>query len=633
MIPGWLEEKLSRLSAEPGVYLMKDRAGEVIYVGKAVNLRNRVRSYFTGTDTRAFIPLLDRLLGDVETLVVSNEKEALLLENELIKQHQPRFNVLLKDDKNFICLRLDVRQDWPRLEVVRRFKNDGARYFGPYASATSIRETLRIINRYFQLRTCSDHALHNRQRPCLLHQIGRCPAPCVYEVPREDYHRSVQEAVLFLEGKATELVSRLKLRMQEAARALRFEEAARLRDQLIAIERSLERQKVAEVDPVDRDVFALHREGDRLLLYVLYLREGRITGGQAFPFSGQEFPSEELLPSFVNLYYAQDNFVPGEVLLPVELEGAEALEELLSEKRGQRVRVLVPRRGAKVELLALAQKNAEQAFVDRQRTREESLAILERLQQKLHLVRRPRRMECFDISHFQGSAVVASQVAITDGELDKARYRRFRVKTVDGNDDFAAMYEIVSRRARRGLADGDLPDLLVIDGGKGQLASALAALKDAGVEGLDVVGLAKARDLEVTDEGATRSEERVFVPGRKDPIVLPQRSAELFLLTRLRDEAHRFAITYQQRVLRRRNLHSQLEDIPGVGEGRRKALLRHFGSVKRVREADIEALAEVVGPALAERVHAVLHGDAPAPAGRDEDEVRDASIEDADASP
>jgi excinuclease ABC subunit C len=633
MIPGWLEEKLSRLSAEPGVYLMKDRAGEVIYVGKAINLRNRVRSYFTGTDTRAFIPLLDRLLGDVETLVVSNEKEALLLENELIKQHQPRFNVLLKDDKNFICLRLDVRQDWPRLEVVRRFKNDGARYFGPYASATSIRETLRIINRYFQLRTCSDHALRNRQRPCLLHQIGRCPAPCVYEVPREDYHRSVQEAVLFLEGKATELVSRLKLRMQEAARALRFEEAARLRDQLIAIERSLERQKVAEVDPVDRDVFAFHREGDRLLVYVLYLREGRITGGQAFPFSGQEFPSEELLPSFVNLYYAQENFVPGEVLLPDEIEEAEALEELLTEKRGQRVRVLVPRRGAKVELLALAQKNAEQAFIDRQRTREESLAILDRLQKKLHLVRRPRRMECFDISHFQGSAVVASQVAITDGELDKARYRRFRLKTVDGNDDFASMYEIISRRARRGLADGDLPDLLVIDGGKGQLASALAALKDAGVEGLDVVGLAKARDLEVTDEGATRSEERVFLPGRKDPIVLPQRSAELFLLTRLRDEAHRFAITYQQRVLRRRTLHSQLEDIPGVGEGRRKALLRHFGSVKRVREADIEALAEVVGLALAERVHAVLHGDTPAPAGRDEDEVRDASLEDADASP
>ncbi|MBM3430942.1 MAG: excinuclease ABC subunit UvrC, partial [Bacteroidetes bacterium] len=608
-------------------YLMKDRAGEVIYVGKAINLRARVRGYFNGNDTRAFIPLLDRLLGDVETLVVSTEKEALLLENELIKQHQPRFNVLLKDDKNFICLRLDVSQDWPRLEVVRRFKNDRARYFGPYASATSIRETLRIINRFFQLRTCSDHALHNRRRPCLLHQIGRCPAPCVYEVPRENYHRSVQEAVMFLEGKAPELVSRLKLRMQEASRALRFEEAARLRDQLIAIERSLERQKVADVDPVDRDVFALHREGDRLLLYVLYLREGRISGGQAFPFTGQEFPSEELLPSFVNLYYAQDNFVPEEVLLPQELEGAEALEELLADKRGARVRVLVPRRGAKAELLELARKNAEQAFVDRQRTREESLALLDRVQKRLHLLRRPRRMECFDVSHFQGAAVVASQVAVTDGEMDKARYRRFKVKTVGGNDDFASLYEIISRRAKR----GDLPDLLVIDGGKGQLASALAALKDAGAEGaVDVVGLAKARDLEVTDEGATRSEERIFLPGRKDPVVLPQRSAELFLLTRMRDEAHRFAITYQQQLLRRRTLTSVLEDIPGVGEGRRTALLRHFGSVKRVREADIEALAEVVGPALAERVHAVLHGDAPAPAGRDDDEVRDASIEDAE---
>ncbi|MBX5480970.1 MAG: excinuclease ABC subunit UvrC [Myxococcaceae bacterium] len=639
-----LKDKIAHLPTEPGVYLMKDRQGEVIYVGKAVNLRSRVRSYFTrGGDERAFIPLLDRILGDIETVIVGNEKEALLLENELIKKHEPRFNVKLRDDKQFICLRLDVRQDYPRLEVVRRFQKDGALYFGPYSSASSIRETLRIINRYFQLRTCSDHVLQNRKRPCLLYQIGRCPAPCVYDIPREDYHRSVNEAVLFLEGKANELVARLKLRMQEASRELRFEEAARIRDQLFAIERSLERQKIATSEPIDQDVFGMHREGERLLIYVLYVRQGRITGGQSFPFGGQEFPDAELIGSFANLYYGSENFVPDEVLLPVELEGCAALEELLSERKGAKVRVIVPRRGEKVDLVEMAARNAQQAFAERKRDQNETLAILERLQKRLSLTRLPRRMECFDISHFQGASIVASQVAVTDGETDKARYRRFKIKSVQAQDDFASMYEVISRRLRRGIAEGDLPDLLVIDGGKGQLGSAHAALKDAGLDRqIDVVGLAKSRDLLArtaggrknplgpADDEKNRSFERVFVLGQKDPIVLPPNSSELFLLTRIRDEAHRFAITFQQNLMRRRNLRSALEDIPGVGEGRKKALLRTFGSLKRIREASIEALSEVVGPAVAERVHAWLH--APPDKGADgdaDDAVREASLEDA----
>lgn len=635
-----LAEKLDSLPAAPGVYVMRGRGGEVIYVGKAVNLRNRVRSYFTrgGSDSRAFVGLLDRLLGDVETVLVSNEKEALLLENELIKKHRPRFNVQLRDDKNFICLRLDVGHAYPRLEVVRRFKKDGARYFGPYSSASSIRETLRIINRYFQLRTCSDHVLENRRRPCLLHQIGRCPAPCVYPILPEEYRRGVDEVILFLEGKAGELVDGLRARMKSAAAELKFEEAARVRDQLIAIERSLERQKVALAEVIDQDVFGFYREADRLLIYVLYLRQGRITGGQAFPFSGQEFPDEELLASFVNLYYDHENFVPKEVLLPFEPEGLEGLAELLTERKGERVRVLVPRRGEKADLVRMSSRNAEQAFQERKRSKDETAALLERLRDRLHLTRVPRRMECFDISHFQGSTVVASQVAVTDGELDKARYRRFKIKTVAGNDDFASMYEVIARRLRRGLAERDLPDLLVIDGGKGQLASAEAAARDLGVEGIDLIALAKSRDLEVPDrdQASARSPERVFLPQRKDPIVLPQNSPELFLLTRLRDEAHRFAITFQQKLLRRRNLRSQLEDIPGVGEGRRSALLRHFGSVKAVREASIEALAEVegIGPAVAERIHAHLRGavDTSA-AAAEEDEVRSASLEDAGEAP
>lgn len=625
-----LQEKLDALPTEPGVYLMKDRRGQIIYVGKAVNLRNRVRSYFTRTgDTRAFISLLDTLLSDIETVLVHNEKEALLLENELIKKHKPRFNVLLKDDKQFISLRLDKSHPYPRLEVVRRYDRDGARYFGPYSSASAIRETLRIVNRFFQLRTCTDHVLANRKRPCLLHQIGRCPAPCVYPVSQEEYRKNVDEVMMFLEGKATELVEGLRSRMKRASGDLKFEEAARIRDQLLAIERSLERQKVATTDYKDQDVFALHREGDRILFYVLWVRQGRLNGGQAFPFGSQEFPNEELLASFVNLYYDQGSFVPEEVLLPLEPESPEGLEALLSERKGERVRVLMPKRGEKADLVEMAHKNAEQAFIERKRTKDETDGALSKLQQRLHLHNFPRRMECFDISHFQGSAIVASQVAVTDGETDKSRYRRYKIKTLEKQDDFASMYEVISRRLKRGQEEGDLPDLFVIDGGKGQLGSALAAMKDLGVEGVDVVGLAKSRDLEVFDRDAesAHSPERVFIPGRKDPIVLQQNSAELFMLTRMRDEAHRFAITFQQQSLRKSRIRSELEDIPGIGEARRKILLRHFGSLKRVKDATIEELSEVVGPSVAERVHAGLHGH---PEEEDVDEVREASLDDAD---
>ncbi|AKJ05510.1 excinuclease ABC subunit C [Archangium gephyra] len=626
-----LEAKLESLPTEPGVYLMKDRRGEIIYVGKAVNLRNRVRSYFTRTgDTRAFVSLLDQFLGDIETVLVHNEKEALLLENELIKKHKPRFNVLLKDDKQYISLRLDRSQPYPRLEVVRRYQKDGARYFGPYSSASAIRETLRIINRYFHLRTCTDHVLANRKRPCLLHQIGRCPAPCVYPVPEQEYRKSVDEVVLFLEGKAGELVDGLRSRMKQAAGDLKFEEAARIRDQLLAIERSLERQKVATTDFKDQDVFASHREGDRLLVYVLYVRQGRLNGGQAFPLGSQEFPDEELLPSFVNLYYDQGNFVPEEVLLPLDIEEREGLEALLTERKGEKVRVMVPKRGEKRDLVDMAQKNAEQAVIERRRTKDETEVVLRRLQERLHLRNLPRRVECFDISHFQGASIVASQVAATDGEIDKSRYRRYRIKTLEKQDDFASMHEVISRRLKRGQEEGDLPDLLVIDGGKGQLASALAAAKDLGVEGVDIISLAKSRDLEVhdRDEESNRSPERVFIPHRKDPIVLRQNSAELYLLARLRDEAHRFAITFQQKSMRKGNFHSVLEDIPGVGDTRKKLLLRQFGSLKRVREATIEELAEVLGPTLAERVHAALHGH---PEEESEDPIREASLADAGA--
>ncbi|GMU63088.1 MAG: UvrABC system protein C [Myxococcaceae bacterium] len=628
-----LEEKLDALPNRPGVYLMKDRSGRIIYVGKAVNLRNRVRSYFTrgSSDSRAFVALLDRVLADLETVVVSTEKEALLLENELIKKHRPRFNVQLRDDKNFLCLRLDTAHPYPRLETVRRPKRDGARYFGPYASANSIRETLRVVNRFFQLRTCADHVLENRKRPCLLHQIGRCPAPCVFPIPPEEYRKNVDAVILFLEGRSAPLIESLRARMKEASKKLEFEEAARLRDQVIALERSLERQAIATTDAIDQDVFGLYREADRITLYALYVRAGRLTGGRAHHFSS-DFPDEELVASFVNQYYADENFVPAEVLLPCAPNEPEALAELLTESRGTTVRVHVPQRGDKVELIKLANKNAERAFGERTRSREEVEAALARLQERLRLKRLPRRMECFDVSHQQGTSIVASQVASVDAEPDRARYRHYRLKTVHQNDDFASMHEVLSRRLKRGLQENDLPDLIVIDGGKGQLAAAHAAMKDLGVEGVDLVALAKSRELEVTDAGATRTPERVFLVDRKEPIVLPQTSPELFALTRLRDEAHRFAITFQRKVSRKRGLASELDQVPGVGEARRTALLRHFGSLKHLKEASIDELASVegVGNAVAERLHAFLH----APKGKTidmdaDDEVREASLEDA----
>ncbi len=662
-----LSQKLDALPARPGVYLMRDGQGRVIYVGKAVNLRNRVRSYFqrASSDTRVFVGMLEHLLADLETVVVENEKEALLLENELIKKYRPRFNVQLRDDKNFLCLRLDLSHPYPRLETVRAVRaesprktssvagerghkkqrevsrNSKVRFFGPYASAHSIRETLRVVNRHFGLRTCTDHVLENRKRPCLLYQIGRCPAPCVHPISSEEYRKSVEQVVMFLEGRSEPLLESLRARMKESVGRLAFEEAARLRDQMIAIERSLEKQKVASTESLDQDVIGFAREAVRVVLYALFVRGGRLSGGQAFHFTGLEAVDDELVLSFVNQYYAQAELVPKEVLLPgaaSERESElEALSELLTEQKGEKVRVAVPQRGEKAELVALASQNATRALSERKRSKEELDDVLGRLQERLHLKRLPRRIECFDVSHHQGKALVASQVAMTDGELDKNRYRRFHVKTVAGNDDFASMYEVVSRRLARAQKDGDLPDLVVIDGGKGQLAAAQAAAKDLSIAELDLVGLAKSRDLEVLDRDAEskRSPERLFLVDRKDPIVLPQSAPELLMLTHLRDEAHRFAITFQRKTARKQTLASKLEEIPGVGEARRRALLKHFGSVKQIQAASIEALCEVdgLGPLVAERVHAFLHGEQAPGEAESAAPVRAASIEDAQPEP
>src|SRR5467141_2042671 len=662
MLSEELQRKLDTLPVQPGCYIMKDRAGAVVYVGKAVNLRARVAQYFqerTG-HSRIFFPFLPDLLGDIEVMITPGEKDALLLENELIKKHRPRFNVRLRDDKNFISLRLSRSHPYPRLEVVRRVRKDGALYFGPYSSASSIRETLGIVNRHFQLRTCTDSVMANRRRPCLQYQIKRCPAPCVYSVSQEEYRRSVDEVALFLEGKPDELTAQLEGRMKDASQKLEYERAAQLRDQLHAIDRSLEKQRTVLGDLLDQDVLGFYREGPALEIHLLFFRNGRLTGGRSFGFSRQEFPTEELLSSFLDQYYESGAFVPKELLLPVNLADAGTREVWLSEKKGERVRVHVPERGEKVRLVEMAMENAPQSYEEKARSQKSQLEALTRLQSRLRLPRLPRRIECFDISTFQGQLTVGSQVVFCDGEPDKSGYRLFKVRGHAAGDDFASMFQVLTRRLKRGIEEQNLPDLLVVDGGKGQLNVARAALKEVGLtlQGVPLAGLAKSRVLEdeerfaarqgfrvaeawaekagpepevpqITPEGEApaapprgrsrrkgrfvqseieRSPERVFLPGQKNPVVLRQNTSELHLLARLRDEAHRFAITFHRKLRRERNFRSVLEEIPGIGDKRKRVLLSHFGSLRRIRAAMPEEIAQVEGfnLQLAERVQRFL---------------------------
>jgi excinuclease ABC subunit C len=607
----WLE-RAKELPESPGCYLMKDREGGVVYVGKAKNLRSRVSSYFQeGTsDYRAFVGMLSGVLADLETVVTRSEKEALLLERELIRRHEPRFNIVWKDDKQYLCLRVDPNHEYPWVQVVRQMGKDGARYFGPFHSASAARQTLRVVNRHFQLRTCRDSVLYNRARPCLEYQIGRCPAPCVFEIDREKYGQNVDDVLMFLEGKGAELVERLDQRMWGAAAKTEYEVAAHYRDQKAAVEKTLEKQKVALPTLLDQDVLGLYREGDDIGIAVLEVRAGRIRNVSTQLFEGLSFVDADLLESFLLQRYstvpAED--VPAEVLVPIELVGAEALSEILTEHRSKKVEVKLPKRGDRADLLRLAAENAEHGFHEKRRKSGALDKTLVGLKERLRLANLPMRIECYDVSNLQGAEIVASRVTFVRAAPAKNLYRRYRVRQQSGQDDFGAMYEVLSRRFARGLAEDDLPDLVVIDGGKGQLNVARAVFRDLGVEGVDLISLAKSR-FEGDDQRSDRSPERIFLPAAKDPLVLPQTSAELLLLARIRDEAHRFAVSFHRERRKRSKLESELEAIPGVGPKRRKALLRGLGSLKRVREASMEELAAVpgIGPKAAARIWRALH--------------------------
>ena len=592
-----LDAKLDSAPAGPGVYLLRDHNGKVLYVGKAKSLRTRVRCYFRdGGDSRFQIRFLMRRVADFETLVTVSEKEALILENNLIKQYHPRYNIRLKDDKSYLSAKV-THHEWPRITVTRRIVKDGGRYFGPFGSADGLRETIDVIRKVFPLRTCSDAVFRNRSRPCLEYQIKRCLAPCCLSVGRADYERHLKAAMMLLEGKNLELLRMMRERMREHAGRLEFEEAAKVRDQVRAIEKTVERQTVLHHWGIDQDVFGLYREGGFIEAIVLMVRQGKLTSTQGWSFQDLEFPDEQVLGDLLTQFYAGARFIPDEIILPAPLEDTQAREELLSERRGRKVELLVPQRGEKLRLLEMAMENARQSFAARRENESTRERMLEDLRRRLRLRNAPKRIECYDISNLQGSMVVGSQVTFDDGEPQKQLYRRYRVRGVQGQDDFASLYDVLSRRLERARREGDLPDLWVIDGGKGQLNVALEVLTAAGWrDRIDAIGLAKQHVLNAPRAPAVvKSEERVFLPNRKDPIVLPKNSSALFLLVRVRDEAHRFAITYNRELRRRARLRSALDDIPGVGPTRRRTLLRHFGSVRRIREASVDELAAVKG--------------------------------------
>jgi excinuclease ABC subunit C len=606
-----LNDKLDNLPSGPGVYLMKDGRGNILYVGKGKDLRKRVLSYFGEKEhpspkTRVLVSKI----SDLEIILTGSEKEALILESNLIKRHRPRYNVVLRDDKRYLVLRLDPNEDYPRLSLVRRIRKDGAGYFGPYASAQAVRQTLKVLYGMFPLRQCSGRKFKQRQRPCLNHQMGRCLGLCVGAVSPEEYAQVVEQAVLFLKGRTKDLQNKLRQEMEQAAEALEFERAALYRDRLNAVEKTLERQLAVSAHFQDQDVIGTHEQEDSLALAVLFIREGRMVGSRAFMFNTPQGGASEAVRAFIQQYYDQDRTIPKEILISEPISEQELLAECLTDLKGQRVRVRVPKRGDSRRLLAMVVHNAANYLLSEKAQATDPMVGLDRLRQRLKLDSIPHRLECVDVSNIQGQFPVGSLVVFQDGEPAKSAYRRYRIRSVDQIDDTAMMAEVVKRRFTDVRDSEVLPDLLVVDGGKGQLNQALAILQELDLKDrVPVVGLAKKP--RTIAEVRSNLGDRLYIPGRKNPLLVKNDPPLLFLLARLRDEAHRVAISYYQKRHRRGALQSRLDDIHGIGPKRRRDLLLQFGSVKRLAKASVAEISQVPGISrrLAENIGAALRED------------------------
>jgi excinuclease ABC subunit C len=610
-----LQATLAKLPDRPGVYLMKDGRGRVLYVGKAQSLRSRVRSYFqagrSGTQPLRIETSIDRV-ADVDYTVTDTVSEALLLEANLVKRYQPRFNVRLKDDKSYPFIKVTLGDDFPRIERTRKLPEDGSRYFGPYASASSVDEAMNLIRRLFPFRTCTIEIREGEralQRPCLLYHIKRCQGPCIEAVDKQTYREDIEQVMLFLEGRQEQVARVLRKDMDRASAGLDYERAAGLRDKVRAIERTMESQKMAAFRRTEQDLLGMARSGSEAAVQLFAVREGKLISRDVFVLeNAAEASDEETLTAFLKQYYARAGSVPPRILLPMELPEREELEAFLGQRRGRGVTLHVPRRGRDRQLLDLAARNAAETLA-RQQARwladqGKTLAALEELAEALGLSTPPMRIECYDISTIQGASTVGSMVVFEEGRPRSGEYRRFRVRTVTGPDDFASHREVLRRRFRRALSGEEgtaeelrwrLPDLLLIDGGKGQVSAAREVMDEMGLQDLPLAGIAKER-------------EELFLPERSDPVVLPANSQALYMVQRLRDEAHRFAVTYHRQLRSKAAVRSIFDELPGVGPARKRALLRVFGSARQMREATIEQLAAVPGisRSLAERIKVAL---------------------------
>lgn len=591
-----LQLKLDHLPSDPGVYIYKNAQGKIIYVGKARSLRSRVRSYFQ--ESRPLDLKTQHLvseIADLEYIVTDSEVEALILESTLVKKHQPRYNINLKDDKSFPYLKLTVAEAYPRIFITRRVRKDGSLYFGPFLPAGYARQTIKLVNKYFKLRTCNLEINGSLPRPCLDYQMKRCLGPCVAGLcTREEYQRAVDDVRLLLSGKTEELIRLLDRRMKDASDAMHYEAAAVYRDWIAMVRDISERQKMVLEGRDDGDVFGYHQEGSQLVLEIFAMRGGRVVGRREFYWEDlMSFDPGEFLSETLPQYYLQDGFIPREIYLPVDIEDSGVLETWLSERKGSRVYIRSPRQGLKSEMLDLVMRNAHMSFDTRFRIlKPKGEELLKPLQEALGLSALPRRIETFDISHVQGSDTVASMVLCLNGEMKRSGYRKFKIESVKGPDDFAAMREVVQRHYENLLEEeeGSLPDLILIDGGKGQLSAAVSALRDLGLESQAVAAIAK-------------KEEILFIKGREDaPVELPRESPALHLIQMMRDEAHRFAVTYHRKRRELRDFNSELMDVPGIGEVRKKVLLRAFGSLERVKQAAFDELAPYVGPKAAAQI-------------------------------
>ncbi|MGE5196475.1 MAG: excinuclease ABC subunit UvrC [Anaerolineae bacterium] len=579
----------------PGVYLMKDESGSIIYIGKAKHLRSRLKQYFSkGGDTRAMIPFLRSKIAGIDTVIVSSEKEALLLENTLIKRHQPKYNAILKDDRTFISLMINHRHRWPMIRLIR-YKGkpkEGHLYFGPYTNAFAARQTFELLIRLFPLRQCSDEELKRRTRPCLLYSIKRCIAPCANLCSKEEYDTFVQGAIRFLRGENREILKELREAMELASSALEFEKAAALLQTIRQIEEvTTTEQHVVRAASKDCDAISFYRQGHDVMLVQLFFRQGNLVGSEHYSFENVLEEDEELLESFIMQHYKSQADLPEEIVLPLPLKNLGPLSEIISEVSRKKISLCSPQKGGKRELIELAAQNAQVIFAQKKDHQELKEKMLLDLQETLKLNRYPKRIECFDTSNLAGSDLVASMVAFTDGEKDRKRMRLFKIKDISKPDDYGALHQVLSRRLMRAKDETDLPDLLVIDGGRGQLNVALDVFRELDIASVDVIALAKEEGRH--DKGLRI--ERIFLSHHKDPIFLNPRSPLLFFLQKIRDEAHEKAIAFHRKRRQMRNIKSSLDELPGIGPIKRKRLLTAFGSVERIKKASLEELSKIPG--------------------------------------